>query len=217
MSSVRIIVLALSVAFIAACGGGQTVTPSSASPAPIASATASAPVSSAKAAAPAASTALACASPAQPIIELTEGPYYKAGAPQSAALRTAGVAGTPLVLTGYVVSRSCQPIANAKLDFWQADGSGNYDNSGYTLRGWQLTDANGAYRLETVIPGLYPGRTEHIHFKVTVNGTTYTSQLFFPGVSQNEGDSIYSPQMLVKLNTSTSPATGTFTFVINIA
>ena len=176
MSSVRIIVLALSVAFIAACGGGQTVTPSSASPAPIASATASAPVSSAKAAAPAASTALACASPAQPIIELTEGPYYKAGAPQSAALRTAGVAGTPLVLTGYVVSRSCQPIANAKLDFWQADGSGNYDNSGYTLRGWQLTDANGAYRLETVIPGLYPGRTEHIHFKVTVNGTTYHLQ-----------------------------------------
>ena len=218
MSSVRIIVLVLSVAVIAGCGGGQTLTPpSSASPAPIASAAVSTPVSSAKAAATAASTALACASPAQPIVELTEGPYYKAGAPQSAALRTAGVAGTPLVLTGYVVSRSCQPIANAKLDFWQADGNGNYDNSGYTLRGWQLTDANGAYRLETVIPGLYPGRTEHIHFKVTVNGTTYTSQLFFPGVSQNEGDSIYSPQMLVKLNTSTSPATGTFTFVINIA
>src|SRR5437588_349026 len=78
----------------------------------------------------------------------------------------------------------------------------------------QLTDANGAYRLETVIPGLYPGRTEHIHFKVTVNGKTYTSQLFFPGVSQNEGDSIYSSQMLVTLNTATSPVTGTFTFVV---
>ena len=218
MSSVRIIVLALSVAFIAACGGGQTLTPpSSATSAPIASAAVSTPVSSAQAAATAASTALACASPAQPIVELTEGPYYKAGAPQRTTLLATGVSGTALVLTGYVVSRSCQPIANAKLDFWQADGSGNYDNSGYTLRGWQLTDANGAYRLETVIPGLYPGRTEHIHFKVTVNGTTYTSQLFFPGVSQNEGDSIYSPQMLVKLNTSTRPATGTFTFVINIA
>jgi len=218
MSSVRIIVLALSVAFIAACGGGRTLTPpSSATSAPPASAAVSTPVSSAKAAATAASTALACASPAQPIVELTEGPYYKAGAPQRTTLLATGVSGTALVLTGYVVSRSCQPIANAKLDFWQADGSGNYDNSGYTLRGWQLTDANGAYRLETVIPGLYPGRTEHIHFKVTVNGTTYTSQLFFPGVSQNEGDSIYSPQMLVKLNTSTSPATGTFTFVINIA
>jgi protocatechuate 3,4-dioxygenase beta subunit len=115
------------------------------------------------------------------------------------------------------VSRSCQPVANAKLDFWQADGGGNYDNSGYTLRGWQLTDANGAYRLDTVIPGLYPGRTEHIHVKVTVNGKTYTSQLFFPGVSQNAGDSIYSSQMLVKLNTITTPATATFTFVVNIA
>src|SRR5438128_5304568 len=155
MSSVRIIVLALSVAFIAVCGGGQTVTPSSASPARTASAVASTPVSSAQAVATAAGAALACTSPAQPIVELTEGPYYKAGAPQNAALRTAGVAGTPLVLTGYVVSKSCQPIANARLDFWQADGNGNYDNSGYTLRGWQLTDANGAYRLETVIPGLY--------------------------------------------------------------
>src|SRR6266700_1558813 len=87
------------------------------------------------------------------LVELTEGPYYKANPPQNAMLRTAGVAGTPLTLTGYVVSKSCQPIANAKLDFWQADGNGNYDNSGYTLRGWQLTDATGAYRLETVIPG----------------------------------------------------------------
>ena len=161
-------------------------------------------------------TALSCTAPVQPLVELTEGPYYKANPPQNATLRAAGVAGTPLTLTGYVVSKSCQPIAGAKLDFWQADGNGNYDNSGYTLRGWQLTDANGTYRLETVIPGLYPGRTEHIHFKVTVNGKTYTSQLFFPGVSQNEGDSIYSAQMLVKLNTSTSPVTGTFTFVVNV-
>src|SRR2546427_6178198 len=216
MSFVRLIVLALATAFLAACGGGgQTL--ASATPTPTTSAASSTAASSAQAAATAAGTALACTAPAQPIVELTEGPYYKANPPQNAVLRTAGVAGTPLTLTGYVVSESCQPIANAKLDFWQADGNGHYDNSGYALRGWQLTDANGAYRLETVIPGLYPGRTEHIHFKVTVNGTTYTSQLFFPGVSQNEGDSIYSPQMLVKLNTSTSPATGTFTFVINIA
>src|SRR5438445_5410131 len=182
MSLVRIIVLALSAAFLAACsGGGQTLTLGSATPAPTASAASSTAATSLQAAATAAGTALACTAPAQPIVELTEGPYYKAGAPQNAALRTAGVAGTPLVLTGYVVAKSCQPIANAKLDFWQADGNGNYDNSGYTLRGWQLTDANGAYRLEPVTPGLYPGRTEHIHFKVTVNGTTYTSQLFFPG------------------------------------
>jgi len=220
MSFVRISLLVFAVVLLAGCAGGQTITLSSATPSPAATTAASTTAASTQAAATAATTtgtAVACTSPAQPIVELTEGPYYKANPPQNAALRTAGVAGTPLTLTGYVVSKSCQPIANAKLDFWQADGNGSYDNSGYTLRGWQLTDANGAYRLETVIPGLYPGRTEHIHFKVTVNGQTYTSQLFFPGVSQNEGDSIYSSQMLVKLNTGTSPATGTFTFVVNVA
>src|SRR5437660_4764288 len=218
MSGMRLAAATVLAVLIAGCAGTTAVTPSTS---PVATSTVSAttaPTASSATATQATTTAaLACTAPAQALVELTEGPYYKANPPQNAVLRTTGVAGTPLTLTAYVVSTSCQPIANAKLDFWQADGNGNYDNSGYTLRGWQLTDANGAYRLETVIPGLYPGRTEHIHFKVTVNGKTYTSQLFFPGISQNASDSIYSAQMLVKLNTSTSPVTGTFTFVVNVA
>jgi protocatechuate 3,4-dioxygenase beta subunit len=214
MSRMRIIAATVLSVLIVGCAGTTANTPTAT---PTASATTPAATGTAATATAATTTAdLACTAPAAALVELTEGPYYKANPPQNATLRTGGVAGTPLTLTGYVVSTSCQPIANAKLDFWQADGNGNYDNSGYRLRGWQLTDTNGAYRLETVIPGLYPGRTEHIHFKVTVNGKTYTSQLFFPGVSQNEGDSIYSAQMLVKLNTATSPATGTFTFVVNV-
>jgi protocatechuate 3,4-dioxygenase beta subunit len=213
----RLIAATALAVLIAGCAG----TAAAPSATPLATSTATATATSATAslasATQATTAALACTAPAQSLVELTEGPYYKANPPQNATLRAAGVAGTALTLTGYVVSTSCQPIAGAKLDFWQADGNGNYDNSGYTLRGWQLTDANGAYRLETVIPGLYPGRTEHIHFKVTVNGKTYTSQLFFPGVSQNEGDSIYSSRMLVTLSTATSPATATFTFVVNVA
>jgi len=218
MSRMRLVAAALLSVFIAGCAGTAANAPSASPLATTSSATAtSAATSSAATTQSTTNATLACTAPATPLVELTEGPYYKANPPQNAALRTAGVAGTSLTLTGYVVSRSCQPIANAKLDFWQADGNGNYDNSGYTLRGWQLTDASGAYRLETVIPGLYPGRTEHIHFKVTVNGQTYTSQLFFPGVSQNASDSIYSSRMLVTLNTSTSPVTGTFIFVVNVA
>jgi protocatechuate 3,4-dioxygenase beta subunit len=217
MSAMRLIATTVLAAFIVGCAGTTATGPSTA-PLATSTATASNAAMPTSAAATQASTAaVACTAPAAALVELTEGPYYKANPPQTATLRTSTVAGTPLTLTGYVVSKSCQLIANAKLDFWQADGNGSYDNSGYTLRGWQLTDANGAYRLETVIPGLYPGRTEHIHFKVTVNGRTYTSQLFFPGVSQNEADSIYSSQMLIKLNTATSPMTGTFTFVVNVA
>src|SRR2546423_512664 len=104
--------------------------------APSASAVASASAAPAASAASSTTTAtvvssISCATPVQAMTELTEGPYYKAGAPQRATLSATGVAGTPLVLTGYVLSTSCQPIANAKLDFWQADGNGNYDNSGY--------------------------------------------------------------------------------------
>ncbi len=217
MSRMRLVAATILSVLIAGCAGTSAVAPSTS---PVATSTvtaSSAPASSAATATQATTAAIACTAPAAALVELTEGPYYKANPPQNATLRTSGVAGTALTLTGYVVSTSCRPIAGAKLDFWQADGNGTYDNSGYTLRGWQLTDANGAYRLETVIPGLYPGRTEHIHFKVTVNGKTYTSQLFFPGVSQNEGDSIYSSRMLVTLNTAASPATGTFTFVVNVA
>lgn len=212
----RIVALAFSCVFIAACAGTPATAPT---PAPTTGGTTvpTATATATQAAATQATTALACTAPTQPLVELTEGPYYKAGAPERASLVTTGVVGTRFVLTGFVVSRSCQPIANAKLDFWQADGNGNYDNSGYTLRGYQMTDAKGAYRLETVIPGLYPGRTEHIHFKVTVNGRSYTSQLFFPDVSQNAADSIYSAQMVVKMDKTTNPISGTFTFVVNIA
>jgi protocatechuate 3,4-dioxygenase beta subunit len=214
MCAMRFAAATILAVLIAGCAGTTAASPT---PTPLATSTVTATAVPSAAATQAATAALDCTAPATPLVNLTEGPYYKANPPQSANLRTAGVAGTPLTLTGYVVSRSCQPIANARLDFWQADGNGNYDNAGYTLRGWQMTDANGAYRLETVIPGLYPGRTEHIHFKVTAGGQTYTSQLFFPGVAQNASDSIYSERMLIKLNTATSPATGTYTFVVNVA
>jgi protocatechuate 3,4-dioxygenase beta subunit len=214
MSGMRFLAAAILSVLIAGCASTTATAPTVTLVAKSTATATSAPSSSASATQSTTNATLACTAPATALVELTEGPYYKANPPQNAMLRTAGVAGTPLTLTGYVVSQSCQPIANAKLDFWQADGVGNYDNSGYTLRGWQLTDANGAYRLETVIPGLYPGRTEHIHFKVTVNGQTYTSQLFFPGVAQNGSDSIYSSRMLVTLDTSTSPITGSFTFVV---
>lgn len=210
----RISLLVASLALVTACG----TTPAASTPIPTTGGVTATSTATATATTTAATgtVALNCTSPAQPLVTLTEGPYYKAGAPELANLRAAGVVGTPLNLVGYVVTRSCQPIANAKLDFWQADGAGNYDNSGYRLRGYVMTNAQGAYRLETVVPGLYPGRTEHIHFKVTAGGQTWTSQLFLPDVAQNASDSIYSTQMLIKLDRATSPITGTFTFVVNL-
>jgi protocatechuate 3,4-dioxygenase beta subunit len=58
-----------------------------------------------------------------------------------------------------VLTPDCRPLAGARVDFWQADGNGVYDNDGYRLRGYQVTDGRGRYRLETVVPGRYEPRT----------------------------------------------------------
>jgi len=148
--------------------------------------------------------------------ELTEGPYFKANSPERTSLLTDGMTGTQLVITGYVYDTNCQPVANALLDFWQADANGVYDNSGYTLRGRQFTDANGAYTLTTVVPGLYPGRTEHIHFKVQApNGKILTSQLFFPGVVQNDSDGIFNESLLLPIQKTSTEWEAQFNFVVS--
>jgi protocatechuate 3,4-dioxygenase beta subunit len=111
-----------------------------------------------------------------------EGPYYKAGSPERYSLLEEGMSGTRLILAGYVLDQNCNPLPNAWIDFWQADASGGYDNTGYRLRGHQYTDTQGRYYLETVLPGLYASRPiEHIHVKVRPEGgEEVTSQLYFP-------------------------------------
>jgi protocatechuate 3,4-dioxygenase beta subunit len=156
-----------------------------------------------------------CTVPASLTPAATEGPYFTAGSPERSSLLEPGMSGTKLVLSGYVLTTDCQPVANALLDFWQADANGNYDNSGYTLRGHQFTDANGFYQLETVVPGLYPGRTEHIHVKVqSPGGAVLTTQLFFPGVANNQSDGIYNPALMITIQNDGDPLKGTFNFIV---
>ena len=147
----------------------------------------------------------------------TEGPYFTRNSPERASLLTAGMTGTQLVVTGLVVTRSCAPVANALLDFWQCDADGNYDNAGYTLRGHQFTDTKGAYRLETIVPGLYPGRTRHIHVKVQAPGKpVLTTQLYFLGESRNQQDRIYREECLVAVSQTADAMAGKFNFVLDL-
>src|SRR5438094_9155305 len=186
------------IVLLTACGGQPPV--GTAGPAPTASAT----------------TVGARACSGQPTPAQTEGPYFKPGSPTRTSLVEPGMAGTRLALSGRVLSRDCRPIAGARLDFWQADASGTYDNAGYRLRGNQTTGSDGRYALDTVVPGEYPGRTEHIHVKVQrTGGGTLTTQLYFPGVSRNQQDSIFDPRLLLTVKTSPSGLTAIYDFVLN--
>jgi len=152
----------------------------------------------------------------EPIIELTEGPYYKAGSAELQDITTENTAGTRLILEGYVYNTDCQPLKGAWIDFWQADGNGEYDNVGYNLRGHQFTDEAGKYKLITVIPGLYTGRTEHIHFKIRASESSnvYTSQLFFPDAAANQTDSIYDESMIIKIEEDGDGKKSSFDIVV---
>lgn len=161
---------------------------------------------------------LACTPGQATTIAQTEGPYFKSGSPQRTSLIQPGTQGTRLTVSGFVFSRSCKPLANVKLDFWQADNRGNYDNTGYTFRGHQFTDASGKYTLTTIVPGLYPGRTRHIHVKVqNPGGRVLTTQTYFPGEPRNNTDTIYDPRLLMNVRTVGSAKEATFDFVLNVA
>ena len=145
----------------------------------------------------------------------TAGPYFKPNSPERSDLRS-GVSGTPLALSGTVVTTACEPVARALVDLWQADDAGSYDNSGFRLRGHVFTDEEGRYRFDTIVPGLYPGRTRHLHVKAQApNGRVLTTQLYFPGEPQNTRDSIYREELLVALDDAADGRSGTFRFVLD--
>jgi protocatechuate 3,4-dioxygenase beta subunit len=156
-----------------------------------------------------------CTSPATLTPAQTEGPYYTPNSPERTSLLEPGMGGTKLIVTGYVLTTDCQPIANVWLDFWQADDKGVYDNAGYRLRGHLFTDETGRYTLETIVPGEYPGRTEHIHVKVQApNDPIMTTQIYFPGVAANDRDSIFNPALLAEVQDTADGKVATFNFVV---
>ncbi|MFJ6896937.1 intradiol ring-cleavage dioxygenase [Streptomyces hokutonensis] len=143
---------------------------------------------------------------------VTEGPYYLDGALVRKDI-TEGKAGVPLTLRLTVVDATdgCTPVKGAAVEIWHCDAWGYY--SGYTtanpggsapaeseegdsandltyLRGYQIANANGVVKFETIFPGWYTPRTCHIHVKVHTGGekedgtyeggkVNYTGQLFF--------------------------------------
>jgi protocatechuate 3,4-dioxygenase beta subunit len=154
----------------------------------------------------------------EPTPALTEGPYFTPSSPRRRTIRPAGAAGTRLTLTGRVLTTGGRPVRNALIDWWQCDARGVYDNDGYRFRGHQLTDAKGRYALHSVVPGLYPGRTKHIHVKVQApREPVLTTQLFFPGVAANRSDGIFTPECVVsRWRVSKGVRLASFDFVLDV-
>jgi protocatechuate 3,4-dioxygenase beta subunit len=132
--------------------------------------------------------------------ELTVGPYFADEKLNRSNLTTntsdANVLNaTPLTLAMTIMqyaSSGCSALVGAQVDVWHADAAGIYSDesventTGQTfLRGYQITDSNGAVTFKTILPGWYSGRTTHIHVMIrtlSLAGTVlteFTTKLFF--------------------------------------
>ncbi|MFI5033970.1 MAG: intradiol ring-cleavage dioxygenase [Reyranellales bacterium] len=139
----------------------------------------------------------------------TEGPFYPVAFPidsDNDLVRVRGQAtqamGTILHLQGRVLDAPGQPLSDATVEIWQCDAQGLYDHPGQPGRkrrdiafqgyGKVLTDAQSTYSFRTLKPVAYPGRTPHIHLKVTTaDGRRLTTQFYVAGDPLNERDFVY--------------------------
>jgi protocatechuate 3,4-dioxygenase beta subunit len=130
----------------------------------------------------------------------TQGPYFVDGMPNRSDIRSDTLDGSVqegvplrLIINVYNVDESdgsCSPLKDAQVDVWQANSQGVYSGVAQAgtggknfLRGYQVTDDNGAVRFTTIYPGWYEGRAIHIHDKVRIfegleNPFEWTSQLY---------------------------------------
>jgi protocatechuate 3,4-dioxygenase beta subunit len=117
------------------------------------------------------------------------GPFYVKGAPAQAELCASGSGGSQkLTISGRAFGApDCAPLAGALVEVWQADSRGDYtqvgakqEDPGCLLRASLMTNAEGRYTFRTVLPGEYPGRPRHIHYRVSAKGhATLVTQLYF--------------------------------------
>lgn len=133
------------------------------------------------------------------------GPFYPIGqTPVGADLTHGGQAGgTPLYLSGQVLTSDGKKLAGAEVEIWQSNAKGRYDHPHDTnaapldpaFNGFAriTTDAEGRYAFRTVRPAAYPAaadrwRPAHIHFKVTAKTEQLVTQMYFKGEEWNDRD-----------------------------
>ncbi len=103
-------------------------------------------------------------------------------------------------VSGRVLDRRGQPVRGALVEIWQTDNNGAYIHTASPItnrdRNFQgygkfLTGSSGEYLFRTVKPGIYPGRTRHIHFAITAPGEPrFVTQLYVRGESLNANDGV---------------------------
>tara|TARA_A100000164_G_C21719397_1_gene682105 strand:+ start:238 stop:792 length:555 start_codon:yes stop_codon:yes gene_type:complete len=126
------------------------------------------------------------------------GPFFKINSPKISNFVKKDSDIKKIKLMGKIMNSRCIPIHNAIIDFWHCDSKGIYDNENFLFRGHQETSKSGKYFLETLFPGIYPGRTPHIHVKITTSkGVKLVTQLYFINHPLNINDPLFDERLIM--------------------
>jgi protocatechuate 3,4-dioxygenase beta subunit len=151
----------------------------------------------------------AAAKALRPTPRQTAGPFYPRDFPLDSDNDLVHVAGRDGIARGIVsnvygriVDVQGRPISSAKVEIWQCDANTRYhhiDDSNdaqidenFQGYGFTASDGVGRYRFRTIKPVKYPGRTPHIHFRIT-SGTSgeLTTQMYVRGEQSNGSDGLF--------------------------
>lgn len=97
--------------------------------------------------------------------------------------------GEPLAIYGKILDKqTSQPVENASLFLYQTDSTGIYNTSGIDrdarIKGTVYSNTSGCFKIQTILPGDYPGNknSRHLHYVINAKGyKEVTSALFFKG------------------------------------
>jgi protocatechuate 3,4-dioxygenase alpha subunit len=118
---------------------------------------------------------------------------------------TPDATGQRIRVEGYVIDGDGEPIIDAMLEIWQADGDGNYagtkeqprPNVAFKGFGRSDVDSNGFFSFRTVKPGQVPGpngtmQAPHINVTIFARGLLkhLITRIYFDGEPGNETDPI---------------------------
>ncbi|SFD14899.1 protocatechuate 3,4-dioxygenase beta subunit [Tropicimonas isoalkanivorans] len=160
----------------------------------------------------------------------SEGPFYPRNIPSDSdadltVFNNKRAPGEVIEMVGRLFTTKGQLLPGGRIEIWHCDVNGVYAHVGRnTPPGFQgfgavRTDSSGAYRFRTTLPGIYPGRTRHIHVKVRgANGAALTTQMYFPGEPGNERDGLLrrarNPAALIARNEPGPPPRYVFDIVL---
>lgn len=139
----------------------------------------------------------------------TVGPFFTIGLTRlnKDDLAQAEISGAQVTIAGRVLDGDGQPVPNAMLEIWQANGQGKYLHAedtqdkpltpGFNGFGRIPTDANGTFHFTTIKPGPVPGpdgkqQAPHIVVSVFMRGLLrrLVTRIYFPDEAANGGDFI---------------------------